>query len=176
MILYDYYSEIKGATLYDHLQNNGVDMVLVNGNWIDYRGVKSITEINQLMELYNPWPAERHKKWLEIQESFKLALDSLVAGTLETERNSWTIQETEARAWKADPNTPVPALLTLSNARGVPLAVLVDKVIAKSDLYKQYYFYFQGIRDRLEDQIKSFTDDQPLERLAELRSLKYEVA
>lgn len=176
MILYDYYSELKGSTLYDHLQDNGVDMVLLNGAWVDYKGNKSIPEINQLMELYNPWPAERHKKWLEIQESFKQALDSLVAGTLETERNSWTIQETEARAWKADPTTPVPALVTLSTVRGVPLPVLVDKVIAKSDLYKQYYFYFQGVRDRLEDQIKSFTDDQPLERLNELRGLKYEVA
>ena len=175
MIRYEEFFSSKGPTLYEFLESNGVKMTMINGEWYNTGNDLQDSAINDLMENYNPWPAEKRKKWEEIQQGFKQALDMLVAGSLDTERNSWSIQESEARAWTLDNTVPTPALSTLSYARGIPLNVLVAKVIEKADLYKQYYFYFQGIRDKLEDSIKSFSDTDPLHKLEELRALKYEV-
>lgn len=175
MILYDQYFQEKGDTLATYLESIGVQMTMINGVWYDTSGKYTDEELNALMHSYNPWPLEKKKKWIEVQTGFKIATDQLTEGTLETERSSWSVQEVEARAWAADNSTPTPSLSVLANARGVPLSLLVEKVIQKADLYKMYYFYFQGIRDKLEDQIRTFSDTDPLSRLEELRSLKYEV-
>lgn len=175
MINYDHFYTEKGPTLAEHLESVGVSMTLINGTWYDTSGQYTDEELNSLMETYNPWPLERKNKWVEIQTGFKIATEQLTQGTIDTERSSWSMQEAEARAWVLNNATPTPALSVLATARGVPLSLLVEKVIQKADLYKTYYFYFQGVRDKLEDQIKAFTDDMPLSRLEELRSLKYEV-
>lgn len=178
MIKIEQYLSEKGQTLLEYLTSKGVQLAQIpnlSGDqaWFDLSGRFTNAQINQFMEEYNPWPLEKRNKWLEIQTEFRIAVDNLTQGTTDTERNSWTIQEAEARAFVVDPNTPTPALSILAQARGVPLNILVEKVIEKAELYKRAYFYYQGLRDRAEDRIKEFSDDLPLEKLTELRSIKY---
>ena len=71
-----------------------------------------------------------------------MATEQLTQGTIDTERSSWSMQEAEARAWVLNNASPTPALSVLATARGVPMSLLVEKVIQKADLYKTYYFYF----------------------------------
>jgi hypothetical protein len=126
-----------------------------------------------LILTYNPWPAEKALKLEEINNAFLNAVSQLVVGTTEHERNSWAIQESEAIAYSQNNNAQCPALSVLSNSRGISLQVLVDKILEKSALYKQYYFMFQGMRDKAEDLIKALPDAGNYERLNELQSIRF---
>ena len=58
--------------------------------------------------------------------------NSLLAGYPQTEIESFYRQEKEALAWQADHNTPTPMLSQVARVRGVPLDMLISKVIEKS--------------------------------------------
>ncbi len=164
----------KGLGLFSFLQERGADLYQLNGVW-SYQGTLTPEEVNNLIELYNPWPSMKAIKLSEINLGFSNMVGQLVSGSTPDERNSWAIQESEARAWKLDNNTPTPALSVLSASRGIPLSTLADKVLEKAALYKQHYFTFQGVRDRAEDMLKSLPDEGQYERLSELDSIYFGV-
>lgn len=164
----------KGFGLFEYLLANGISLYQVDNVWV-YHGDKTAEEVNQLISEYNPWPDMKAKKFAQINIDFSNAVDQLVAGTTPDERNSWAIQETEARAWLVDNQTPTPALSVLSASRGIPLPMLAAKVIEKADLYKQYYFTLQGMRDKAEDMLKALPNDNQYERLQELDSIYFGV-
>ena len=58
--------------------------------------------------------------------------NSLLAGYPQTEIESFYRQEKEALAWQADHNTLTPMLSQIARVRGVPLDLLIEKVIEKS--------------------------------------------
>lgn len=58
--------------------------------------------------------------------------NSLLAGYPQTEIESFYRQEKEALAWQADHNTTTPMLSQIARVRGVPLDMLISKVIEKS--------------------------------------------
>ena len=58
--------------------------------------------------------------------------NSLLAGYPQTEIESFYRQEKEALAWQADHNTPTPMLSQIARVRGVPLDMLIHKVVEKS--------------------------------------------
>lgn len=164
----------KGAGLFDFLYANGVHLYQLDGVWV-YEGAKTIDEVNQLIQTYNPWPVEKAKKMEEINLDFSKAVDWLVHGSTSDERNSWAIQEREAVGWLADNSYPIPALTVLASSRGIPVDILAQKVVEKANLYKQYYFTFQGMRDKAEDAIKGLPNDGEIERLAELQAIHFGV-
>lgn len=157
----------KGYGLHLWLSNQGVDLVDVAGVW---KSNVDDETVNALIAEYNPWPYEKAQKLAEINEAFQIAVNALTAGTTEGERNSWAIQEREAREY---PNKQPVALQILATSRGIPLEQLVDKVIQKSNLYQQHYFTLQGMRDKAEDAVKSFSDNDSLDKLELLTQVKF---
>lgn len=164
----------KGVGLFDFLSENGVELFQLDANWV-YRGNKTVEEVNELISSYNPWPIEKRKKMVEINKDFASAVDQLVSGTTSDERNSWAIQEREAAEWIKDNNASIPALNVLAASRGIPVDILAEKVLEKAALYKQYYFTFQGMRDRAEDLVKSLPNSGSIERLHELQNIYFGV-
>jgi hypothetical protein len=157
----------KGYSMHEWLASQGVQLIQRDNVWA--ANVPD-EQVSQLIADYNPWPAEKSSKLKEINEAFEAAINQLTAGTTESERNSWAIQEKEAKAYPTE--TPE-ALMILAQSRGIPLEALVEKVLQKAALYQHYYFTIQGQRDKLEDQVKALPDSGSIERLPELWAIKF---
>lgn len=79
--------------------------------------------------------------------------NSLLAGYPQTEIESFYRQEKEALAWQADHNTPTPMLSQIARVRGVPLEVLISKVIEKSAQFAVAIGIIIGQRQAFEDRL-----------------------
>ena len=79
--------------------------------------------------------------------------NSLLAGYPQTEIESFYRQEKEAIAWQADHNTPTPMLSQIARVRGVPLEVLIEKVIEKSAQFAVAIGIIIGKRQAFEDRL-----------------------
>lgn len=89
------------------------------------------------------------------------AADSSLSTILSTypgyEVVSWDKQENEARTYLLDDTAPVPLLLGIATARGIPLSVLVDKVIEKADAFATLSGAIFGKRQALEAAVNAAT-------------------
>lgn len=79
--------------------------------------------------------------------------NSLLAGYPQTEIESFYRQEKEALAWQADHNTPTPMLSQIARVRGVPIEVLISKVIEKSAQFAVAIGIIIGQRQAFEDRL-----------------------
>lgn len=79
--------------------------------------------------------------------------NSLMVGYPQTEIESFYRQEKEALAWQADHNTPTPMLSQIARVRGVPLEVLIEKVIEKSAQFAVAIGIIIGQRQAFEDRL-----------------------
>lgn len=79
--------------------------------------------------------------------------NSLLAGYPQTEIESFYRQEKEALAWQADHNTPTPMLAQIARVRGVPLDMLISKVIEKSAQFAVVIGFIIGQRQAFEDRL-----------------------
>ena len=66
-------------------------------------------------------------------------------------------QESEARAYAADPMSSTPFLSALAVARGIPLSDLVGRVLAKADAFAVASGSIIGQRQALEDRLDACT-------------------
>lgn len=71
---------------------------------------------------------------------------------------SWPKQEEEARAYQADNTVQGPFITNLAQERGITVAELVTKIIAKADAFAVISGQLTGIRQRLEGEIAALTD------------------
>ena len=87
--------------------------------------------------------------------------NGLLAGYPQTEIESFYRQEKEALAWQADHNTLTPMLSQIARARGVPLDILISKVIEKSAQFAVAIGIIIGQRQAFEDRLLALktTDD-----------------
>jgi hypothetical protein len=155
----------KGIGLHDFLAKEGVQLEqLQSGEWVS---TASDERTNNLIASYNPWPAEKTKKLLEINSWFQGEVEKLTAGTAQAERDSWSVQVDEAYGIR-----PVVMLSSMAEARGITLESLMLKVKAKAELFSIKYGSLQGTKDALEDKVKAFPDADELDRLQELWALK----
>lgn len=120
-----------------------------------------------LIDSYNPWGAEKTKKLLEINSWFQSEVEKLTAGTTQAERDSWSVQISEAYGHR-----PISMLAAMAEARGIEVETLVMKVKAKAELFSVLYGSLQGAKDALEDKVKALPDEGELHRLAELWAVK----
>lgn len=157
----------KGYSLHQWLAAQGIELRNVDGVW---QANVPDSQVSQLIAEYNPWPVEKSLKLIEINNDFQNAVNNLTAGTTEAERNSWAIQEREAKEY---PQKQPVALAILATSRGIDLELLISKVIEKSNMYQQAYFTLQGMRDKAEDKIKSFPDSGEYEKLNILNQIKF---
>ena len=95
--------------------------------------------------------------------------NSLLAGYPQTEIESFYRQEKEALAWQADHNTPTPMLSQIARVRGVPLEVLISKVIEKSAQFAVAIGIIIGQRQAFEDRLLALKTQE------ELTSLEQEI-
>ena len=79
--------------------------------------------------------------------------NELLAGYPQTEIESFYRQEKEALAWQADHNTPTPMLSQIARVRGVPLDILISKVIEKSAQFAVAIGIIIGQRQAFEDRL-----------------------
>ena len=79
--------------------------------------------------------------------------NGLLAGYPQTEIESFYRQEKEALAWQADHNTPTPMLSQIARVRGVPLDMLISKVIEKSAQFAVTIGIIIGQRQAFEDRL-----------------------
>lgn len=71
-----------------------------------------------------------------------------------SEQNTWERQDKEARLYKETKNElDCPFLKSLAEIRNIPLDILVDKVIEKSNIYQIFLAQLVGKRQLLEDLI-----------------------
>ena len=91
--------------------------------------------------------------------------NSLLAGYPQTEIESFYRQEKEALAWQADHNTPM--LSQIARVRGVPLEVLIRKVIEKSAQFAVAIGIIIGQRQAFEDRLMAVQTLEELEPLSQ---------
>lgn len=115
---------------------------LENGQWV-------ISEDNQTALL-----EQRRQALIELlankTDRFK---SQILIGYPQAEIDSFYRQEREARAWTADNQSPTPMLSAIAENRGVPLALLCQKVIEKAELFAAIIGKIVGQRQAFEDRI-----------------------
>ena len=94
------------------------------------------------------------------------------ADTPQDEVQSWGKQEQEARALLADPSAATPLLTAIAAARGVPLPLLAEKVVDKSDAYAIYTGALIGTRQALEDRMAAIDITAP-DALAQIDAVQW---
>lgn len=157
----------KGYGLHQMLAAQGIELRNVDGVWVSNIPHE---QLNQLISDYNPWPFEKAKKISELCEAFEERVEALLADVPKSERDSFSVQLSEAQAY---PSTFPKGLSILATARGLSLEALVNKVLIKADLYNTQYFTLQAKKDALEDVVKAFSDNESLDKLPELLSLTF---
>lgn len=114
---------------------------------------------------YNPDPATalakaKAAKLHEAAEAAQRFIDAVAGldGVPQFERDSWASQGQEAQAWAADHNAPTPILAGIAKARGVPLDVLRERALAKSNAYTALTASVAGQRQAIEDRVHAAAD------------------
>jgi len=83
----------------------------------------------------------------------------------ESERQTWYIQEQEARAYKADNSVETPFIDNIANSRGIDKDELVDKIITKADTYKAMVGNAVGNKQKIEDLIENIVSIEDIDKL-----------
>nr|DAK45953.1 MAG TPA: hypothetical protein [Caudoviricetes sp.] len=91
--------------------------------------------------------------------------NGILAGYPQTEIESFYRQEKEALAWQADHNTPTPMLSQIARVRGVPLDMLISKVIEKSDQFAVAIGIIIGKKQQFEDRLLALKTPEDLAAL-----------
>ena len=91
--------------------------------------------------------------------------NGLLAGYPQTEIESFYRQEKEALAWQADHNTTTPMLSQIARVRGVPLDMLISKVIEKSAQFAVAIGIIIGQRQAFEDRLLALKTPEELTAL-----------
>ena len=92
-------------------------------------------------------------KLAEINAVCQSTLEALTPTYPERELTTFDKQESEARAYLADPTASTPLLSALAAGRGIELADLVQRVIAKADAFTLASGFIIGQRQALEDRL-----------------------
>lgn len=90
-------------------------------------------------------------------ETINSAYESTVAvakvNTPDGEVLTWDIQKIEAEDWAADNSAETPFIDGIATGRGMDRVVLIEKVLAKAEAYRDLVSVQTGIRQGLEDAI-----------------------
>ena len=87
-------------------------------------------------------------------EIFSNAIQPLVSGISQVERDTFERQEREALAWISDNEAPVKFIRDLAEARGITMGMLVKKITDKANIYSEHLARALGEKHKAEDAIK----------------------
>lgn len=105
-------------------------------------------------------------KLSEINAAADRAIATLTATYPDREISTFDKQESEARAYAADPAASTPLLSALAQARGIPLDELVRRVLAKADAFAVASGSIIGQRQALEDRLDVCTTIEEVQAIA----------
>lgn len=91
------------------------------------------------------------QKLIKAESDFNIAMSPVLQTANQLERDTWTVQEKEARDWLADNTDSVPFITTLAATRGIELSELVARIIAKADAYSNMLATALGEKHKAED-------------------------
>ena len=100
--------------------------------------------------------AEKSAKLAEINQKAQAFINNLAEydKTPAFERDTWSIQRTEAKAWFADNNAATPTLDLIAQMRGVPIDTLRQKAYEKAMAYQTVAAIVVGQRQAYEDRLE----------------------
>lgn len=105
-------------------------------------------------------------KLSEINAAADRAIATLTATYPDREISTFDKQESEARAYAADPAASTLLLSALAQARGIPLDELVRRVLAKADAFAVASGSIIGQRQALEDRLDVCTTVEEVQAIA----------
>lgn len=89
----------------------------------------------------------------QAEQTFNETMSPIVNSVSQLERDTWIVQEQEARVWLADPTVEAPFIYMLASSRGVDIETLVHKIIAKADVYSSILAKALGEKHKAEDNV-----------------------
>lgn len=123
-------------------------------------------------EWIEPLAAVKAAKLAEINNGCQAALEALTPTYPERELHSFANQEREAREYQAAPDTAqTPLLSALAAARGIGLAELADKVLAKAAAFATASGHIIGQRQHMEDMLDACGSVEAVQAIAVSYSL-----
>lgn len=125
-------------------------------------------EAERLAEFNKPENA-RARKYAEINNGCQAALTALTTTYPDRELLTFDKQEAEARAWLADPSGAAPPILAaIAQGRGISLAELAQKVVAKADAFSLASGLLIGQRQWYEDALEALGPDATTEQIEDI--------
>lgn len=97
-------------------------------------------------------------KLAELSGACSSRMEAIKAGYPADEVSTWSKQESEARAYTASNTAATPLLSALATARGIALADLAARVIAKADAFAAASGAIIGKRQKYEDAVNAAAD------------------
>ena len=92
-------------------------------------------------------------------DEYERRMQIIAAGYPPSERESWPVQTSEARALIADVQVATPWIDAAATARGLDRLELAQRIVAKDDAYRVIHGALTGVRQRIEDAIDAAGDD-----------------
>jgi len=102
-------------------------------------------ELDSLVAGYEP--LQTKKKELAATK-YKEQTEAMIAEYDQYERDTFIVQELEAKLYKADNTAEVPMITAIANARGIEIDALADKILVKSALFKQAIGSIMGAKQK----------------------------
>lgn len=131
----------KGIGMHEALSNAGLSLWQQDGEWV------TNDDPLVIQAFIDNYVISKDELLAPINQRVEELIASVRAGIPDSEVASWVKQEAEARAGGG------PLTTELAKARGVPLNVLLEKIIAKADAYAAFSGRVIGIRQSIEDKI-----------------------
>nr|WP_255594906.1 hypothetical protein [Acidovorax sp. sif1233] len=94
-----------------------------------------------------------------LSSEYERRMQVIAAGYPPSERESWHVQTSEARALLADAHALTPWIDGAAAARGIDRLVLAQRIAAKDDAYRAIHGALTGARQRIEDLIDAAGED-----------------
>ncbi|AFU47356.1 hypothetical protein C380_18310 [Acidovorax sp. KKS102] len=95
----------------------------------------------------------------ELFAEYERRTHAISAGYPDSERESWPVQISEARALQADPSAFTPWIDAAASARGLDRSELALRIVALDNAYRTIHGTLTGVRQRIEGDIDAAADD-----------------
>lgn len=94
---------------------------------------------------------------IDLKNKYKTLIDHITADYDQNEIITWSIQVEEAKELMKDEKAEAPFLTALATSRGIPLGLLVKKVLDNNTMFRRVVGKITGDRQRFEDRIVGCT-------------------